>query len=195
MAHPSLSQLIEFNKNGPHCGHTIFVRWDYIPASRAVSLCNGLYCTMPGCATASRLEELPQGDRGYVFQNVAIAFIILETLAVALRFYARQQVVAPMGIDDIFVTIALVSNLALCGISLGKLGLRIHFFLVPTRSSNGPRWTYRTAHALGLCDASCSHSPLLKAADTVHSHAIIRKRLREACYSLSISANSPRGAI
>ncbi|KAF2797222.1 hypothetical protein K505DRAFT_298737 [Melanomma pulvis-pyrius CBS 109.77] len=76
---------------------------------------------MSMCAAAAGLTAPPEGYIGNQFQNVAITFIVLGTLAVGLRFYARHKVLAPLGMDDIFVIIALVSNLALCAICLSMV--------------------------------------------------------------------------
>ena len=61
----------------------------------------------------------PEGYIGYLFKNVAVAFIILQTLFVALRLLARHLASTPMGSDDILVPLSLLFNYALCGVSIG----------------------------------------------------------------------------
>ena len=76
---------------------------------------------MAACAAALNLTEdqLPDGYIGYQFQNVAIAFIVLGTVFVALRFFARYRAGTPWSADDIFLPLALIANYGLCGVSLG----------------------------------------------------------------------------
>jgi hypothetical protein len=62
----------------------------------------------------------PEGYIGYIFKNVAVAFIVLQTLFVGLRLLARRVNGTPMGADDVLVPLSLVFNYALCGISIGK---------------------------------------------------------------------------
>lgn len=62
----------------------------------------------------------PEGYIGYLFKNVAIAFIVLQTFFVGLRLLARYLANTPMGSDDILVPLSLLFNYALCGISIGQ---------------------------------------------------------------------------
>lgn len=58
---------------------------------------------------------------GYLFKNVAIAFIVLQTFFVGLRFLARHLNSTPMGADDILVPLSLIFNYALCGVSIAMV--------------------------------------------------------------------------
>ena len=48
---------------------------------------------------------------GYRSVNVAIAFIVLQVVVVAARFYARTKVLATLAIDDFLTIPALVRSL------------------------------------------------------------------------------------
>jgi hypothetical protein len=51
---------------------------------------------------------------GGQLQTIAIIFITLNTLFVALRFYARHMTKAGLGWDDFFISAGYVSNVGLC---------------------------------------------------------------------------------
>lgn len=53
----------------------------------------------------------------------AVAFIILQTMCIVLRFCARYVNGTRLGADDHLMSLALVCNLCLCGLGLGKLSL------------------------------------------------------------------------
>jgi hypothetical protein len=67
----------------------------------------------------------PEGYIGHLFKNVAIAFIFLQTLFVALRLLARHLAGTPMGADDVLVPLSLVFNYALCGVSIGMFSQQL----------------------------------------------------------------------
>jgi hypothetical protein len=52
--------------------------------------------------------------------NAAIAFIVIETCFVGLRFFARHVAGTPLSWDDVLIPMALVFNYGLCGVSIGK---------------------------------------------------------------------------
>ena len=59
-------------------------------------------------------------NRGYQLTAVAIAFIAIEILLVALRFSARRMHVSPMGWDDWLIIPALISNVGTCILGLSQ---------------------------------------------------------------------------
>lgn len=68
----------------------------------------------------STLSPTSPEDHGPVLKNTAIAFIILETCFVILRYVSRAIIRAPSGIDDYLMPLAWLFNMAVCGVSLGK---------------------------------------------------------------------------
>ncbi|KAH7121301.1 hypothetical protein B0J11DRAFT_491377 [Dendryphion nanum] len=84
---------------------------------------------MAACAAALTLTELPEGYQGYLFENTAIAFIVLSTVFVALRFYARYVANKRIMGDDLLLIAALIGNYGLCGVSIAmvrKAGIGHH---------------------------------------------------------------------
>ena len=78
---------------------------------------------MSACAAAATLTEaeLPTGYIGHQLESVAIAFIVLESCFVGLRFFARHVAGTPLSWDDVLIPLALVFNYGLCGVSIGEL--------------------------------------------------------------------------
>ena len=58
--------------------------------------------------------------RGRTPVAVAIAFLIVETLCVILRFYARRIGKVPWGADDILILPGFIFCAALCGCIIGE---------------------------------------------------------------------------
>lgn len=52
--------------------------------------------------------------------GVAIAFMVLETVFVILRFVARRKTLSPLGWDDYLIYPALVVNLGMCAHGIGQ---------------------------------------------------------------------------
>lgn len=72
-------------------------------------------------------------DRSQVLVDISIAFIVLTTVVLAARFYARRfQGLGGFHADDAFVLAAYVVNLGMCavGISESRSLLRKSFFLL-----------------------------------------------------------------
>ena len=63
-------------------------------------------------------------DRGHQLQNTAIAFIVVETLFVGLRYVSRYLIRSRRGADDFLMPLAWLFNVGLCGISIGKIVFR-----------------------------------------------------------------------
>lgn len=119
--------------------------------ARPYTTTHGRKFTMSMCAAAAGLTAPPEGYIGNQFQNVAITFIVLGTFAVGLRFYARHKVLAPLGMDDIFVIIALVSNLALCAICLCKFPTAFACESVLMQTTAMVHWAEIGHHTLWVC--------------------------------------------
>lgn len=51
-----------------------------------------------------------QNNRGHAIESVSIAFGVLESIAVALRFLAREKVGARYGLDDWLILVSLIPN-------------------------------------------------------------------------------------
>lgn len=60
-------------------------------------------------------------DRGHQLKNTAIAFIVVETLFVGLRYVSRYLIRSRSGADDWLMPLAWLFNVGLCAISLGKI--------------------------------------------------------------------------
>ncbi|KAL8337700.1 hypothetical protein RB601_006853 [Gaeumannomyces tritici] len=66
-------------------------------------------------AAADRLAE----SQGYVLDGISIAFIVLTSVFMALRFWAKNFTVASVVfLDDLFLVAAYVVNLAMCAMGL-----------------------------------------------------------------------------
>ena len=77
---------------------------------------------MSRCAKAATLppDAIPNDFIGNEFVHTAIAFAVVETCLVALRYYARYIGQAPLGVDDILLPFALLFSYGQQGISIGK---------------------------------------------------------------------------
>ena len=76
---------------------------------------------MSGAALNSSFTYL-QEYSGYRSINTAAAFIVLEVLVAMVRSYAKFLTAAPLGMDDYLLIPALISNLAICALSIvGRL--------------------------------------------------------------------------
>lgn len=69
----------------------------------------------PRSSASRRLEY-----NGQSYVAVAVAFIVLEVICVALRFWARKIGKIAWGLDDSLIIAAAVLCLALIGCSLGE---------------------------------------------------------------------------
>lgn len=60
-------------------------------------------------------------DTGPVLQGASIAFAVLTTIFLALRFYTKQFTGAVgYTIDDVFLMVAYVLNLGMCALGVSK---------------------------------------------------------------------------
>ena len=69
---------------------------------------------------AEGLTEAPPGYIGDSLERTAIAFIVVNTVFVALRSLARYQSSAAWGWEDCMVPLALISNIGMCVCGLGE---------------------------------------------------------------------------
>lgn len=65
-----------------------------------------------------RSQEYLNEYRGDNLIAIAIAFALLPTLTLALRFYSKRFKGAHIGIDDAFIFAAYLVNLSLCAMGL-----------------------------------------------------------------------------
>ena len=63
--------------------------------------------SVPGPGASLSPEELAE-YRGRVPFNIAVAFLVIDVAIVALRFYARTKVQAPLAAEDYLTIPALV---------------------------------------------------------------------------------------
>jgi len=85
----------------------------------SIPLC---YSEMSICAAATTLtEEPPRESIGYRVENTAIAFIIIQSFFVGLRFFARHIAGTAWNWDDVLVPVALLFSYALSGVLIGML--------------------------------------------------------------------------
>jgi hypothetical protein len=89
---------------------------------------------MSRCAKFLELpeSEIPKDFIGYEFVNTAIAFAVVETLFVALRYYARYVGRRPLGVDDILLPFALLfafaqEGIAIAMVKVGGVGHRLAY--------------------------------------------------------------------
>jgi hypothetical protein len=66
----------------------------------------------------SLLPSSPE-SQGHILMNTAIAFAVIECFFVAMRYVSRNLIRAETGVDDYLIPLALISNLGLCGVSMG----------------------------------------------------------------------------
>lgn len=59
-------------------------------------------------------------DEGYILVNVSIAFAVLTSVFLGLRFWAKAFTAQNFGLDDTFLLLAYVVNLGMCAISIRK---------------------------------------------------------------------------
>ena len=62
--------------------------------------------------------------RGRTPVRVAIAFLIMETLCIILRFYARRISKVRWGADDILILPGFILCVAVCACSIGEQSLK-----------------------------------------------------------------------
>jgi hypothetical protein len=128
----------------------------------------------------------PEGYIGYIFKNVAVAFIVLQTLFVGLRLLARRVNGTPMGADDVLVPLSLVFNYALCGISIGKASdLSLYIVLLWTRYGRCRRCG--SAYSLELRPQTDCAGYVRKAPDSLYGCSILEHHLRKMCNSVFVS--------
>lgn len=68
--------------------------------------------------TAEYLAE----DRSYQLVGISIAFAVLTTVILGLRFYAKRFQGGGIYADDMFLTAAYVVNLGMCAVGISKYG-------------------------------------------------------------------------
>ena len=66
-------------------------------------------------------------DRGWVLIGVAIGFTVIELLAFGLRVFARRLRKLSFNGDDVLMSVALIYNLAMNALSIGKPTLYTYF--------------------------------------------------------------------
>lgn len=59
-------------------------------------------------------------DRGPELVAISIAFAVLTTITLALRFYAKRFQNGGFFADEVFLTLAYVVNLGMCAVGIGK---------------------------------------------------------------------------
>lgn len=59
-------------------------------------------------------------DEGYILVNVSIAFAVLTSVFLGLRFWAKAFTSQKFGLDDTFLLLAYFVNLGMCAISICK---------------------------------------------------------------------------
>ena len=57
--------------------------------------------------------------RGQTLIDLAIAFLVIETVCVALRFYARRIGKVPWGADDTLIVPGFILCAAVCACTIG----------------------------------------------------------------------------
>lgn len=72
-------------------------------------------------------DEFIHENRGPTMEGTCIAFAVLTTIFVPLRFWARTIRMAALGFDDVLILAAYIVNLGLCA-----LGIREYYHLLPT---------------------------------------------------------------
>lgn len=75
---------------------------------------------MSMCAAAASLTSPPEGNIGRVLENTAVAFIIVLSALVTLRYCARYTAKTPWGWEDFLVPFAYLANIGICVISIGR---------------------------------------------------------------------------
>ncbi|OCL04356.1 hypothetical protein AOQ84DRAFT_346335 [Glonium stellatum] len=89
-------------------------------------------------AASSTQQAASSENIGNQLQNAAIAFIVLDTLFVSLRYVARYISGVRVGVDDFIIPLALIFNIGLCGVSLAMVyngGIGHHLLWI---ASNDP---------------------------------------------------------
>lgn len=71
-------------------------------------------------ASAASEAVLDSSYIGSILRNTAIAFIVLQVVFTGLRYVSRYVGGMPIGLDDFLILPALIFNLALCAVSMGK---------------------------------------------------------------------------
>lgn len=59
-------------------------------------------------------------NRGETLVGLAIAFLVVETICVALRFYARRIGKVAWGADDTFIVPGFILCAAVCACTIGE---------------------------------------------------------------------------
>lgn len=73
--------------------------------------------------------------RGQVAIDLAIAFLIIETICVALRFYARRISKVRWGADDTFIIPGFILCAAVCACTIGEQDRTFHILETDVRHS------------------------------------------------------------
>lgn len=69
-------------------------------------------------------------SQAYILDNISIAFIVLTSVFLALRFWAKNFTAATfLYLDDVFLVAAYVVNLAMCAMGLSRAHLFFSFLL------------------------------------------------------------------
>lgn len=123
--------------NVPSTLVSIHTRFD--PNSRSLA---ALYTNMSGHPNAAKPypSELMKEYNGDSLRAIAILFIILTTVCVAIRFYARRVGNVKWGLDDSLIIPGTIFCLALCTCALGG-------FQLPRKRSKGMAVTDLYTHS------------------------------------------------
>lgn len=70
-------------------------------------------------STSAYSPEYLSEYRGDSLLGVAALFIVLETVFVALRYYARHQTTSDLGWDDIVIPLAWLTSIGICIVGIG----------------------------------------------------------------------------
>jgi hypothetical protein len=77
-------------------------------------------CTMSTSSPAStHSPEYLNEYSGYKLVTISASFITLETIFVALRYYARRLTASATGWDDFIIPLAWFANIGLCVLGIG----------------------------------------------------------------------------
>lgn len=75
---------------------------------------------MPEHTTSSSLSpEYLAEDRGHVLVAIAVLFMVVDSLFVALRFYAQRLNKTPIGLDDVLIPFAWLVQFGICILGIG----------------------------------------------------------------------------
>jgi len=74
-----------------------------------------------GNTTSPHTSEYLAENQGHVLVAFAVLFIIVDSLFVALRFYAQRLNKTPFGLDDLIIPFAWLVQVGLCLLGISKI--------------------------------------------------------------------------